>query len=145
MAVQSGAGAALAVSATLPATNDASGFGAVSFTNIGEVTNLGEFSRQYNLITYTALDERQIKKLKGSYDEGTIPVSLAYDPSDAGQAILEAARDSDNNYSFRVTLQDGTFFYFQAKVTSYTVNVSGVDDVTSSTCQIAITEQIVKV
>lgn len=145
MAVQSGAGAALAVSATLPATNDASGFGAVSFTNIGEVTNLGEFSRQYNIITYTALDERQIKKLKGSYDEGTLPVNLAYDPADSGQAILEAARDSDNNYSFRVTLQDGTYFYFQAKVTSYTVNVSGVDDVTSSTCQIAITEQIVKV
>lgn len=139
------AGTTIAVTATAPATYDSTGFGALAFTTIGEVVDLGEFGRQYNLVTHNPLGDRRTVKRKGSYNDGTIAMQLARDSTNSGQVVLDAAKDSDDSYSFKVTTQDGTVFYFSAQVMSYTINVGGVDSIFGSTVNLEIDNDIIEV
>lgn len=139
------AGTTISVCATAPATYDQSGFEALSFTEIGEVTDMGEFGKTYNVVTHNPIGNRQTVKRKGSYNNGTVSLQMARVPSDAGQAILVAAVDSDNSYSFKVVLQDTTVLYFSAQVTSYPVNIGNVDSITAATVNCEIDNEIIEV
>lgn len=143
MAVQTSAGTVLSVSAGVPATYDSGGFGALSWTTVGEITDLGEYGRVYNLVTHNPIGSRATNKFKGSYNDGSIALQMAEDTSDAGQTILDAALTSDNEYAFRIVAQDGDIDYFQARVMSKTVSIGSVDSIRSSTVQIELTNSIV--
>lgn len=143
MASFTSAGSTIGVSAALPATNDDTGFNALTFTLIGEVTDLGEFGKVYNRVDHLPLASRQIVKRKGSFDNGTIQMVAALDNDDAGQIILQAAADSDNAYAFEITTQSGDLYNFQALVMSESVSVGTTDQITSVTFQLEITEEIV--
>lgn len=139
------AGTDISICANAPATYDAIGFAALTWTSIGEVTELGEFGRVYNIVKLNLLKDRRTVKRKGSYDDGTVAAQMARVPDDAGQAILVAAVNSDSSYSIRVTLQDGTKFYFSAQISSYTTNVGNVDQITSATVNFEIDNNIIEV
>lgn len=139
MTVHSSAGTSLKVSASAPATFDATGYNALTFTTVGEVVDLGEFGREYNLITHNPIATRGTQKLKGSFNEGAVTLQLGLDTDDAGQILLKTAANSDNNYSFLVTTQNGDKYYFQAKVMSFKVGVGSVDSVTSATVSLELT------
>lgn len=139
MAVRSSAGTTIKISAAQPATYNSAGYGALTWTTIGEVTDLGEFGREYNLITHNPIGTRGTTKLKGSYNEGGITMQLGLDTDDAGQILAKAASLSDNDYSFEVATQNGDKYYFQAKAMSFKVNVGSVDSVTGATIQLEIT------
>lgn len=139
------AGTDISICANAPATYDAIGFAALTWTSIGEVTELGEFGRVYNIVKLNLLKDRRTVKRKGSYDDGTVAAQMARVPDDAGQAILVAAVNSDSSYSVRVTLQDGTKFYFSAQISSYTTNVGNVDQITSATVNFEIDNNIIEV
>lgn len=139
MTVRSSAGTSIGISATAPATFNVAGYSALSFTNIGEVTDLGEFGREYNLITHNPLATRGTVKLKGSFNEGSISLQLGLDTDDAGQILAKAASVSDEDYSFKVTTQNGDDYYFQAKVMSFKVGVGSVDSVTTATITLELT------
>jgi len=139
------AGTTLAISASLPSAYTATGFGAVTFTDIGEVTTLPEYGKTFNLVTHSPLGDRKIYKFKGSYNNGSVGVQMGRDVDDAGQVICAAAAASDNSYTFEVTLQDLTIQYFTGKVMSYTTNVGSVDQITGSTMTIEIDSDIVEV
>ncbi len=128
-----------------PATVSLSGLQAVSYTNIEEVTDLAEFGANYNLVTHNPLGNRITVKRKGSKNNGTIAVQMAYAPADPGQTLLETASESDDSYSYKVELQDGTLFYFTGQCMSRTIQVGGVDSITASTCNVEIDSQIWKV
>lgn len=139
------AGTTIGITSDAPASYDSTGFEALVFDLIGEVTDLGEFGREYSLVTHNPLGSRQTVKRKGSFNDGSIAMTVARVPSDSGQAELIAALDSDDNYSFNVTLQDGTELYFVGQVMSYTANVGSVDQITSASITIEITDEIVEV
>lgn len=139
MTTKTTAGTTLKVTASQPATYDATGYNALSMTLVGEITNFGEFGRMYNVVKHNPVATRSTVKKKGSYDEGTLALQLGLDTDDAGQIILKAANLSDNDYSFLITTQNGDKYYFQAKVMSFKVGVGGVDTVTSATMTLEIT------
>ncbi len=139
MTVATTAGTTIAVSASAPATYDSSGYGALSFTTVGEVTNLGSFGREYALVTHNPIGTRATQKYKGSYNEGQIAMEVGLDTDDAGQDLLYTAATSDSNYSFKVTAQNGDVYYFIAKVMSFKRNFGGVDQITSATITLEIT------
>ena len=139
MTVRTSAGSTLKVSAGTPATFDGTGYAALTWTTVGEVTSIPEFGREYNLVTHSPINTRATVKLKGSYNEGQVSLSLGLDTDDAGQILLKTASGSDANYSFQVTTQNGDKYYFQAQVMSFKTNVGGVDDVTSATVMLEIT------
>jgi len=142
------AGTTIGVTSTAPGTYDddsTTGFPASSFTLIGEVTDLGEFGREYSAVTHNPLGDRRTVKRKGSYNDGTVAMTVARVPGDAGQAELQTALDSDDSYYFEVTLQDGTSLYFAAQVMSYTTNVGTVDQITTASVSLEITNDIIEV
>lgn len=132
------AGSSLAISATLPTALTATAYGVPVYTTIGEVTDGGSLGRTYNIVNHNPLATRGTIKLKGSFDDGTMTVQLAYAPGDAGQVLVETALNSDAFYAFKLTLQDGTIKYFQAQVTSAPVNVGTVDSITGLTVNLSI-------
>ena len=134
MAWQTAAGATLAIATTAgaPTTVDAAGYAAKTYTAVGEITNIGEFGREYALVTHQPLSTRGVKKGKGSFNNGTLNPTLALDSDDAGQILMKTALNSDESYAFLVTLQDGTKYYMMAKVMSFKPNVGGVDDVVTA-------------
>lgn len=139
MTARSSAGSVIKLTAAQPATYDAAGYNALTFTQIGEVTNLGELGREYQLITHNPLATRATVKLKGSFNEGSIDMQLALDNSDAGQTLAKAASLSDSDYSFVIITQDGHKYYFQAKVMSFKVGIGSVNDVTKATIKLELT------
>jgi len=132
------AGSTLAISAALPTTVTETDYAALSYTEIGEITDLGSTGRTYNIVRHNPVKTRGTVKLKGSFDDGTKTVQAAYAPGNAGQALLATALDDDAFYSFKETLQDGTIKYFQAMVASAPVNVGTVDQVTGTTFAVEI-------
>jgi len=142
---QTSAGTTISISATLPAQNDQAGFEALTFTEIGEVTSIGGFGITYNEVTHNPLGDRKTFKFKGSYDNGTLTVDYALVDDDAGQLILDAAVNSDNNYAFEISRQDGAKRYFIARVMSKTETIGGVDDISSASTDLSINGNIVKV
>ena len=140
MTVMTTAGTTLGISAGVPATFDAAGFAALTFTNIGEITEIGgDIGRVYNVVNHNPIASRATVKMKGSYQSGSLQLTLAIDADDAGQTLAQAALNSDAKYSFKLTLQDGTIKYFQGIVTSFPINPGGVDTVTAGTINVEIT------
>ena len=139
MTVRTSAGSTLQISAANPATFDSTGYAALTYTGVGEITNMGDFGRVYNVVKHNPLSTRSTNKRKGSYDPGSLDLKLGLDTDDAGQILMKAASQSDNNYSFLLTTQNGDKYYFQGQVTSFKVSVGGVDDITSASCQLEIT------
>lgn len=139
------AGTTVAVSASLPATYNEAGYEALTFTDIGEVTNVGDIGRVYELVKHLPLATRETIKRKGSYDSGSVALDMARVPSDAGQTILVAGVDSDTSRSFEVTLQDGTVLYFTAQIMSYLTKIGATNNITGAMVQIEIDSDIVEV
>jgi len=138
------AGTTISLTDSEPTTYDSAGFDGLTFTEVGEVSDLGEFGREYNLVTHNPLGSRQTVKRKGSFNDGTISMSVARTPTDTGQGTLQTAVDDDANYSFKVELQDGRTLYFVAQVMSYTTNVGSVDQITSASVSLEITDEIIE-
>lgn len=139
MTVRTSAGTTLKVSASAPATFNTAGYSALTFTAVGEITDLGEFGREFALVTHNPVGSRGTQKFKGSFNEGTMNLSLGLDTDDAGQVLMKAASLADTPYSFEVTTQNGDTYYFQAMVMSFKVGVGSVDSITTATCTLELT------
>jgi len=139
MTVRTSAGSTLKISASAPATFNAAGYSALVYTSVGEITDLGEFGREFTLVTHNPVGSRGTQKFKGSFNEGTMNLSLGLDTDDAGQVLMKAGSLSDTAYSFEVTTQNGDSYYFQAMVMSFKVGVGSVDSITTATCTLEIT------
>ena len=139
MTVRTSAGSTLGISAGIPATFNVAGYGALTFSTVGEIVDLGEFGREFNLVTHNPVGDRGTVKLKGSFNEGQMALELGLDSSDDGQTLMKTARDEDENYSFVVTTQNGDKYYFQAQVMTFKIMVGTVDDVTSASSTLELT------
>lgn len=139
MSTRTTAGATLKVTASQPATYDATGYNALTPTLVGEVTNFGEFGRAYNLVTHNPVSSRGTVKKKGSFNEGSISLQLGLDTDDAGQILMKAAALSDADYTFLITTQNGDKYYFQAQVMGWKVNLGGVDQISAAAASLEIT------
>lgn len=137
------AGSFLSVSATLPATHDATAFAMLSWTEVGEITDLGEFGREYNLVTHNPLKDRRTVKRKGSYNDGSITLQMARNVTDAGQVLMQTAKDDDASYAVKITFQDATAVYTTAQVMSYKTTIGSVDQITMATTVLEIDNDII--
>lgn len=132
--------------AVTDATDTTGEFAALTpYVEIGLVETLGEFGDEANIVTFTALGDGRVRKTKGARDAGTMALTVAHQPTDAGQAALEAAEATNNKYAFKVVYPDrpnpsGTdsIDYFRALVASKRKNVGGNDNVIRRTYSIAL-------
>lgn len=99
-------GALLSISATLPETYDAAGYESTDFVGgwslVGQIENYGNHGGSANVSTFTAVADGVVQKFKGAKNYGTMNVVVGNLPSDAGQAIVDAAFESPNRYSVKI-------------------------------------------
>lgn len=143
--VRTSAGSKLLISPSRPLTYDAAGFTALPFTEVAEITDLGEFGREYAQVTHSPLSTRRTIKRRGSFNDGSITLPMARDAKDAGQALMQEALDSDDSFSYCIELQDGSRFYFTAQCMSFKTNVGSVDSITGKSAQLEIDNDIIEV
>lgn len=139
MAVTALAGTTLGISASAPTTFDAAGYAALTFVNIGEVTDPGEHGKVSALITHMPVATRTVQKYKGSVNQGTKNVQLALDREDAGQILAKAAVDSDATYYFEQAYPNGDIDYFPAKVMSFTTAGGNTDTLRAGSITLEVT------
>jgi len=139
------AGSTLSIATGSPTTYDATGFTALTYVVVGEVTDIGELGREYVTVNHNAVGSRVVRKFKGSYHNGTMQIKMARDTSNAGQTAMRAALVSDADFCFKVTLQDLSKIHFIGKVSSFKVQIGTVDQITGSTCAIEINGDIIEI
>lgn len=135
------AGATIGVAADQPATLDDTGFGDLTYTDIGEVTDFGEFGVVYELVTHNPIGNRITVKRKGTKNNGAVSMVIGRDRSDAGQLVLQAGADGaevDTVHSFEVTLQNGDIIYFTGQIMSFTDNLGSVNNIVQIGCEVQI-------
>jgi hypothetical protein len=138
------AGSTIAISAALPATFDADGFGDLTFTTIGGVEKLGTIGAVYAKVEFQPLSGPK-EKHKGSKDNGSLAPSMSFIEDDAGQTLMRTASDSNNNYSFEVTYPTGAIRYFYGRVFGMPEDTEGADSIIMTTPTIEINSDIVRV
>lgn len=151
MSISTSSGATLSIGTTADAEN-LSQFLSDTYTDVGEIEDLGEFGDEAEIVTFASLADNRIRKLKGVRDAGTLTVVCGADVSDAGQDAMIAAEASIFNFNFKVTLNDqltvgGTpsEHYFRGKVTSKRLGVGSANNVVRRTFNVAVDTEIIEV
>ena len=110
------AGTSLGVSASPPATQDAAGYSALTFTRVGGVESIAAFGPQTAVNSFQPLSGQQ-EKHKGPTSYGSLQIPLALDSADAGQALLRtsASPATHGMYAFQVIFPNGDKRYFQGR------------------------------
>lgn len=115
MAFMTYIGAAIAVSAATPATIDAAGFGALTYTSVGHITEWGEVGDSAEDTSETTLAGRTFHA-NGALDGGAVPFTILIDGANSGQTILRTNNNTNTQVSVKITDPDGQIAYFYGVV-----------------------------
>lgn len=117
------AGTQLFISAGTPATNDAAGFAALTWTEVGQLTSVGSVKgREYSTSTLSTIGDAQDREKKGSFKLPNAEFECAWAEDDAGQTLIEAAANDYSVPSFKLVKQNGDIRYLTAQVSKFVEN-----------------------
>ena len=109
------------ISASLPATYDATGYGTttgIAWTLIGSVESFPEIGEDRPTAEFRPISGA-VTTVKGASRYGGGDMVMADIPADAGQVICKAAVASENHYSMKITYPDGEIHYLDVMLTSW--------------------------
>jgi hypothetical protein len=141
-------GITLSVVNALPATYDAVGYAALTYTKIGELNAVPAFGATTAVVEATPLETGIVEKDKGFTNYGSVALTAYFDDADAGQAIMAAAVEGAskfNRHSFKLTYPSGAVRYFAGKVFSYTEEPGSANQHVGCTMSLEIETKIVRV
>lgn len=150
----SGSTISMTTTTTNPGTFDAAGYGALSYTQIGSVENLGGFGDTSEEVTFDDIAQRRTIKLKGQRNAGNLELVCGRDDTDTGQDALYTAEqdNSTGNYHFKVTFPnrqasggDDAVRYFSGKVMSVRETLDTANNVAKLEATIGINTAIILV
>ena len=140
------------VTPALPATDTAAEYAALTWVEIGEVEDMGEFGDESSDVTFASVGDGRTRHLKGVRDAGTLALVCGRDPADAGQIALKAAEKTKFSYPIKVQAADAisedytdSVYYFNAKVMSARDNYGSVDNVVRTNFSLGIDSAIIEV
>lgn len=117
----------------------------LSYTEIGELEEIGEHGDSSEEITFTAIKDGRVRKQKGSRNAGTLALTCGRDAIDAGQLALIAAEQDDYTYAFKIVYADArgasysnTVEYFGAMVMGRPTKMGAVSAIARRTFNLAI-------
>lgn len=115
-------GSDFAVSAAAPATRDAAGFNALTYTTADSCTiiDISGFDDGWTTEDNPTLCDQGGAPLKGQFQLGSFTLTLQYDKDDAIHALLETAFLSGiANISCQAVTPRGTKYSFESQVMKY--------------------------
>lgn len=125
-----------------------------TWTNIGNITDVGEAGTEAEIVIGKFVDQAYVRKLKGSRDNGSVELVVARDSADVGYIALLAAEATSFGYNFKIELNDkpaagaspkNSIFYFNAIVASRRNSFGDADNIVSTTFSLAISGAIIEV
>lgn len=141
-------GIKFSVAAELPSTFDEAGYSAVTWTEVGAVTDIPEYGPSIAVVESMPLATGTVEKYQGFINYGSTSIGLEYDVSDAGQTILSDAIVPGAAFvphSFKVEYNDSSVEYFHGGVFSYTRTPGSANSMVGSTAQIEINSAVLRV
>ncbi|OHV81611.1 hypothetical protein [Rhizobium sp. LCM 4573] len=131
---------------TLPL--NAAGFGALTFTPVGSVGNLGDYGAAPNIVSYNTLDTEVTSKAKGVEDAGELSIEVARIFDDPGQIAMRAAAGTKFNYAVKIEYADApgpewsnTIMYAAGPVSGPQLLGGSTDDFIRESYTVAFTDQ----
>lgn len=138
----------IATETTVPA--DVAAYDALTWTEVGDIEDLGELGDSYNVVTFISLSDSRVVKTAGAADAGQQTVVCGWDPDDAGQDALNAAIGAIRNFKVerddQITPTTGnpTTQYYRALVSANRVRMGGNENVQRRNYQLDITSAILE-
>ena len=148
MAVLTSTGTLFSISIGEPASQDVTGYGDLTYTAVGKVTNIPEFGANAQVVTLDPLETGITEKYKGFINFGSMSIEAAYDEADAGQILAETGvvgANKNAQFAMKLEYQDGSIRYWQGGIFSYTENPGSANSMVSTTFQVEINTAIIKV
>lgn len=144
MASTTAAGTGIAISAGVPASQSASDYAALTYTEIGNVESLGGFGATTEVVSFQPLKGAQ-QKHKGPTNYGTLNPTMAIDDSDAGQTLVRTAAAPTNNalYAIKITKPDGSLRFFQVRVFGFPETVGAANSMITAAPVLEINTPVV--
>lgn len=136
-------GSTLSISAGVPATIDSSGFGALTYTEIKEITSIGMIGGDTAIIDHMPVNHNAVYKLKGTRQPGSLSLKGGFAPTDPGQILARAGDNATAAYAVKLVLQNGTIFYSQGLINGFKVGVEGQSAITAMEVNIALSGPLV--
>ena len=152
IATTSGTKVSISTTSTAPATFDASGYAALTFSEIGSIESVSGFGDESSEVTFDELGDGRTKKLKGQKNAGNMELMMGLDDEDAGQGYLYTAEadatTSDWHFKVEVPNSLGTanaIRYFSGKVMSVRETYDTANNVIKLNTTVGINTAVVKV
>jgi hypothetical protein len=112
MAVMTSTGTKIFVSAATPATRDAAGYAALTYTEVKEIVSISAFGVSVDPVEVRTLSSGALQSYKGHKNYGGVSGDMNYDSEDAGQDLLRAnILEPVDELSVKVLLPDGSVVY----------------------------------
>lgn len=145
----SSVGTLISVSDSSPATYDSTGFAALTFSLVGEASEIPAFGAEAALATHTPLASGVVNKRRGSVNYGSLAIPMALSDSDTGQNVLRIAGlanpGTDSQVSVKVTLPNADIQYFTAQVMSFKTNIGNADAIAMAEVTLELDGKVVYV
>lgn len=110
----------LYVCVTRPATDTAAAYAALTWVEVGLITNVGSVNgREYSTATLSTVGNAHDREKKGSYKLPDATFECAWNEDDAGQIIIAAAANDYSIPAFKLKKQGGAERFFTAQVKSF--------------------------
>jgi len=134
----------ISISTALPATYDTTGFSALTWVPIAEVSQLGVFGGKVSVQKFIPLDTATVIKRAGSVDYGTINMTLAKHTG-ADMTDLQTAFNGRTSTAFKVTYPSTLgSAYFTGIVTGLQTNVGNADQILQTTVDIELDNSVIE-
>ncbi len=145
----SSVGSKIFIGGAAPATFDAAGYDAVTWTEIGMVESIGEFGDENEVGSFRPLGSNSACQYMAAQQPTTMDLTLARATADDGQVALLAHRGSKTALPYKIeTSQTGTAkkhrYMFMGLCPKAKINVGSGSDVVKLMTSIAITGSIVE-
>jgi len=137
------AGTKIFLSERLPSDLSIDEFDILPYTEVGEVSDISEFGKAQDVLSYYKVGSDDPVKIKGNRSFNGFTLTMAAYRENEGQALLYEALQSKNSYSFQITVPEPDVYYFTAYVVEYNVNIGGPDQIVSSTMSLALTSDLI--
>ena len=122
------------------------------WVEVEEVEDNGTIGDTSESVSFTAVGNKRVRKLKGPKDAGTQSLVVGRDPLDDGQEALVAAEGTDFNYPFKIELNDArtanhskSVLYYAGMVMSKANNLGNVSNVVRRNFDIGINTGVFEV
>lgn len=151
MTVSTASNCKISLGTTALGTDPAS-FALDTYTEVGEVEDLGEFGDEAQQIDWISLSDGRVRRFKGPRDAGLMPVTVGDDPADAGQLALITAEADNLERNVKVEFDDkltgggtNSIHYFHGLVMSKRVRIGQAANIVRRMFSIAVNSAVTEV